>query len=129
MPQAVSPDHLAGIVTGYLVAWDAFAWLDTASTSLLLLGVVAAAAGTYETDPPTPSRAFFFVVPERRSVVASVFPFFRKATSGDFAGAGRRLGANPRPPGCSSPWRALTRDDDDDALPKPPNEKAKGDAG
>ena len=98
VPQASFIGHLAGIVTGYLVAWDAFAWLDTASTSLLLLGVVAAAAGTYRNgSADSASRAFFSLVPERRSVVASVFPFFRKATSGDFAGAGRRLGGEPAP--------------------------------
>jgi membrane associated rhomboid family serine protease len=45
VPQASFIGHLAGIVIGYLVAWDAFKWLDTESTSLLLLGTVAVGGG------------------------------------------------------------------------------------
>lgn len=98
VPQASFIGHLAGIVIGYLVAWDAFKWLDTKATSLLLLGAVAAAAGTYQNGSNDSAGFRASLVSERgRSVVASVFPFFRKATSGNFAGAGRRLGGEPAP--------------------------------
>jgi hypothetical protein len=97
VPQASFIGHLAGIVVGYLVAWDAFKWLDTVSTSLLLLGTVAVAAGTYRNGSNDSAGFRASLVSARRSVVASVFPFFRKATSGDFAGAGRRLGGEPAP--------------------------------
>lgn len=95
VPQASFIGHLAGIATGYLVAWDAFAWLDTTSTTALLLCVVAAAAGTRGGGAAAEANAAS-LVPEPPPP-ASFFSFFRKATPGDFAGAGRRLGGEPAP--------------------------------
>ena len=95
VPQASFIGHLAGIATGYLVAWDAFAWPDTTSTTALLLCAAAAAAGTRGGGAAAEANAAS-LVPELPPP-ASFFSFFRKATPGDFAGAGRRLGGEPAP--------------------------------
>jgi hypothetical protein len=126
VPQASFIGHLAGIVVGYLVAWDAFKWLDTKATSLLLLGTVAVAAGTYRNGSNDSAGFRASLVSERRrasSRRSSRSSGRRRRETSRAPGAG--WGANPRPPGCSSPWRALTRDDiRRRRAEKPPNEKA-----
>jgi membrane associated rhomboid family serine protease len=85
VPQASFIGHLAGIAVGYLVAWDAFAWLTFYWTAALLFGVVAVFVGTLEltTDLDIPSLRIFGTGSE--------------TGSGDkkFGGVGRRLGGEP----------------------------------
>ena len=97
VPQASFIGHLAGIAVGYFVAWDMFAWLDATSTAVLLLCVVAAAAGTRGSGADAEGTAAPLGPEPPKKLPAPFFSFFRRAPLGDFAGTGHRLGGEPAP--------------------------------